>query len=64
MTFDLRSPLGAMFTLYGALLSIYGLASDKSQYAKSLGLNVNLGWGAVLLAFGLTMLLVARRAKR
>ena len=32
-------------------------------YKKSLGLNVNLDWGAVLLAFGLTMLAFAIRAR-
>ena len=30
----------------------------------SLGINVNLGWGCVLLAFGLFMLLLAIRAQR
>ena len=49
MNFDLRLPIGALFTLYGVLLTGYGLLGDKAQYARSLGLNVNLGWGVVLL---------------
>lgn len=65
MNFDLRLPIGALFTLYGALLVLYGLWGDKAQYARSLGLNVNLIWGAVLLVFGLSMLIArARGSKR
>jgi hypothetical protein len=65
MNFDLRLPIGALFTLYGALLALYGVFGDKAQYARSLGLNVNLIWGLVLLVFGLTMLIArARGSKR
>jgi hypothetical protein len=59
MNFDLRLPIGALFTIYGVLLAGYGMLSDRAQYSRSLGLNVNLGWGLVLLVFGLC-LLVAR----
>jgi hypothetical protein len=62
MNFDLRLPIGALFTIYGILLTGYGLLGDKAQCARSLGLNVNLGWGVVLLVFGLGMLLASRRA--
>lgn len=64
MTFDLRLPLGLMFTLYGAMLTLYGLFGDKAIYAKSLGININLLWGVVLLAFGVLMLTFALRARR
>jgi len=65
MGLDIRLPIGAMFTLFGLLLFVYGLVSDKSIYQRSLGLNVNLGWGAVLLVFGIVMLVLGRRgAKR
>jgi hypothetical protein len=63
MNFDLRLPLGLMFTLYGAMLTIYGFVSDRAIYKKSLGLNVNLGWGLVLLVFGALMLTLALRAR-
>jgi hypothetical protein len=63
MNFDLRLPLGLIFTLFGALLTVYGLVSDPSLYVRSLGLNVNLGWGLVVLAFGLWMLWLALRAR-
>jgi hypothetical protein len=61
MNFDLRKPLGALFTLLGALLAIYGVMADPAIYERSFGLNVNLIWGAVLLVFGGTMLWLGRR---
>ena len=61
MSFDLRIAIGGLFTVYGVLLALYGLLGDSAQYARSLGLNVNLLWGLVLLAFGLCMLLIRRR---
>ena len=57
MQFQLRIPLGILFALYGAMLLLYGFFSDPAIYARSLGLNVNLGWGLVLLVFGLVLLL-------
>jgi hypothetical protein len=40
---------------------VYGFFSDKAIYQRSLGMNVNLGWGAVLLLFGVVMLVLGRR---
>jgi len=56
-----------MFTLLGAMLTLTGLItnSNTEMYERSLGKNVNLWWGLVLLVFGLFMLLMAKRgAKR
>ena len=64
MTLDLRLPIGLMFAIFGVMLVIYGLVSDTAIYARSLGINVNLWWGVVLLAFGLAMLGLALRARR
>ncbi len=64
MRLDVRFPIGGMFTILGALLTLYGLASDRAIYARSLGINVNLWWGLVLLVFGLVMLGFAVRAVR
>jgi hypothetical protein len=64
MQFDLRIAIGALFTVYGALLALYGVLGDKAQYARSLGLNVNLIWGVVLLVFGLCMLLIRDRMRK
>jgi hypothetical protein len=61
MNFDLRRPLGAMFALLGVLLVIYGVISRPEIYQRSFGMNVNLIWGAVLLAFGASMLWLGRR---
>jgi hypothetical protein len=64
MKFDLRFPIGTLFSLYGALLAIFGAASDKKLYDRSLGINVNLWWGLVLLVFGVAMLLGAIRGRK
>lgn len=65
MDLDVRLPIGLMFSVFGLLLAGFGLVSDPAIYAAhSLGINVNLDWGLVLLAFGATMLLVALRARR
>jgi hypothetical protein len=61
MNFDLRKPLGAMFTLLGAILAVYGVMADPAIYERSFGLDVNLIWGAVMLVFGGTMLWLGRR---
>jgi len=65
MTFDLRLPIGILFTIYGVILTGYGLLTQGSEmYQKSLGKNVNLGWGIVLLVFGLFMLLLTRLGRK
>jgi len=61
MGIDIRLPMGAMFIILGLLLVIYGLAGDPSIYQKSLGININLIWGAVLTVFGIVMFLMGRR---
>ena len=65
MGLDIRLPIGMMFSLLGALLAIYGLAtgSDSAMYQNSLGQNVNLWWGLVLFVFGAVMLLFAIRSR-
>ncbi len=62
MGLDIRLPIGLMFTLFGLLLVVYGFVSDKAIYQRSLGMNVNLWWGVVLLIFGVVMLALGRRA--
>ncbi len=66
MGLDIRWPIGLMFTLIGAMLVLYGLftGSNTEMYKHSLGLNVNLFWGALLLVFGVTMLGFAWRDSR
>lgn len=64
MHLDLRLPLGLMFTIFGAMLTIYGLVSDHAIYARSLGIDVNLWWGIVLLIFGVAMLALVKPSAR
>jgi hypothetical protein len=64
MSFDIRLPIGLLFTTIGALLCAYGAVTGASNAAGSRGLQVNIWWGAVLLIFGLTMLALARRHAR
>jgi hypothetical protein len=64
MGIDIRLPLGALFSLLGLILIVYGAISDPTRYQQSLGINVNLDWGIVLLVFGLLMLILARRGAR
>ena len=63
MIFDLRLPIGLMFSFYGIVLVILGLISDKAIYARSLDININLVWGAVMLIFGAAMLTLALRRR-
>ena len=66
MGLDIRLPIGMMFTLIGLLLSISGfLTKDNSaMYQCSLGININLVWGLVLLGFGALMLIFALLGKK
>ncbi len=63
---DIRVPIGGLFTALGALIGGYGLATlgDANRYAASFGVNVNLWWGAAMLVFGLLMLVASRRRGR
>jgi hypothetical protein len=65
MNFDLRLPIGILFTLFGLILTIYGVITRGSEiYQKSLGMNMNISWGIVLLVFGGFMLLLAKRGSK
>jgi uncharacterized membrane protein YidH (DUF202 family) len=62
MGLDIRWPIGIMFSLVGVLLVVFGAAtnSDTAMYRHtSLGININLIWGVLLLVFGVAMLLGA-----
>ena len=65
MGLDLRWPIGLMFSIIGVMLSIEGLLTrGGEEYHRSLGININLRWGLVLLAFGVFMLLMAIKGAR
>ncbi len=61
MGLDIRLPIGLLFTIIGLVLAVYGLVGDKAIYERSLGYNVNLVWGCVLLVFGLLCLYFGRK---
>ena len=62
--FDLRIPLGWLFAVLGLLLIIAGLRATPAADARSLGININLIWGVVMIAFALLCLWLARREAR
>lgn len=63
---DIRIPIGLMFSIFGVLITIFGLftASDSIMYQRSLGINVNIIMGIIMLVFGLGMLLFVRNKKK
>lgn len=62
MGLDIRWPIGLMFTLIGLLLTGYG--AILPAVSVSLGININLVWGVVLLVFGGGMLAGAWRGSK
>jgi hypothetical protein len=61
MNLDIRIPIGLMFAVLGAMLAVFGILAKNVNYEQSLGININLWWGVVLLAFGIVMYLLGRR---
>jgi membrane-bound ClpP family serine protease len=63
---DIRIPIGLMFSIVGLIITVFGFftMSDSGMYAKSLGINVNLLMGALMLVFGLFLLYLAYRKKK
>lgn len=65
MFYDARITIGMMFTLIGTILAAFGLGTRDNLmvYEKSLGINLNLWWGLVLLVFGVVVLLIGRSSQ-
>ena len=65
MDIDLRIPMGMLFSMTGAVLAAFGLATRNRPdiFAKSLGINGDLWWGLVVLVFGLIVLNMGRRGQ-
>jgi hypothetical protein len=51
--FDLRRIIGALFVLYGVVLTIVGLGDSDAEIAKAAGVRINLWAGLGMLALGL-----------
>ncbi len=64
---DLKLPIGWLISAYGVLLTGYGLLTGKEMYAISLGINLNLIWGILMILIGggflLAVLVKKRRTK-
>jgi hypothetical protein len=60
---DIRVPIGLLFATLGGLLVAYGLVADPAIYKRSLGFNINLWWGLVMLVFGALMIYYGRRRR-
>ena len=62
--FDIRIPIGALFLLLGAILTVYGVTTmgDAQLYIRSENIVINLWWGLIMLVFGAIMLYFGSRA--
>lgn len=62
---DIKIPIGLMFSIFGAILLVYGFATngDVALYQKSLSHNVNIWMGGLMLVFGGVMLLLVKKKK-
>ena len=65
MFYDARISMGMLFTLTGTILIAFGLSTrdNAAVYEKSLGIDVNLWWGIVLLVFGVVVIALGRRGQ-
>jgi hypothetical protein len=50
--FDLRMIIGALFCLYGVMLTITGILDGPAAIAKAEGVRINLWTGLVMLVIG------------
>lgn len=64
MSFDLRIPVGLMFTVFGLILVGVGLCGPVALTEKSLGINMNLWCGFLQLVFGAVMLVFGLRPRQ
>jgi membrane-bound ClpP family serine protease len=64
MGLDIRWPIGIIFTIYGAILMVFGLATNPEVFQSSMGVNIDLWWGVAMLVFGLVMGALALRSSR
>ena len=50
--FDLRRIIGALFLVYGVILTIVGLTDSQAEIDKAAGIQINLWTGLVMLGVG------------
>jgi hypothetical protein len=54
--FDLRILIGGLFTFYGLILLVAGIAASSADLHKASGVNINLVMGIGMLVLGLLFL--------
>jgi hypothetical protein len=54
--FDLRRIIGALFVLYGIVLTVMGAFDSHAEVARAAGVRINLWAGLGMLLFGLSFL--------
>ena len=66
MDMDIRIPIGLLFLILGFILTLFGFVTinDAELYARSLGRNINLWSGLLMLVFGSLMLLFPLLGRR
>ena len=66
MDMDIRIPIGLLFVVLGVILTLLGIftMNDTELYARSLGRNINLWTGLLMLVFGLPMLLIPLHGRK
>jgi hypothetical protein len=64
MHFDIRLPIGTMFSLLGLMLVGYAIGGDPAATHVLAPRAIDAGWGAVMFIFGGLLLVLARRHRR
>ena len=64
--FDIRIPIGTLFSLLGVILAIYGVATRTAigLYGRSENIVINLWWGLIMIVFGAAMLYFGLKANK
>ncbi len=58
--FDLRRIIGALFVVYGVILTIVGITDSRAEIDKAAGIQINLWTGLAMLAVGAFFLVWAQ----
>lgn len=65
MGLDIKIPIGLMFSIFGIILTIFGLITNGTEmYGISLNININLWSGIFMLVFGGLMLAISDLFKK
>lgn len=65
MGLDIKIPIGLMFSIFGIILTIFGLITNGNEmYNISLDININLWSGLFMLVFGGGMLAISDLFKK